>query len=195
MSTLRPIGVGSKTLIHGDKIAGFYGEVIGIITADKLRSIAGVAQGTAMQTGDIAWLKFSHNYKTLYIAKQPIQHSISWDYLQEKDLMFGKMVEIGGSAYLLRLMQGANSSPAGASGGCNSEWDNLFEKVRIGGLWNVYDSNELGLSSNGRVSWCQEVSSIDLLRRIGRQDSGINANISSLINIVYGWRPVLELLY
>lgn len=201
MSTLRPLGVGSQILTHGDKMAGFYGEVNGIITADELRSMVGVAQGTPMQTGDITWLKFSHNYKTLFIAKQPIQHSISWDYLQSLDLVFGKMIEIGGNVYLLRLMQGANVSPSNVVDGYNSEWDNLIVKVSTAGLWKLYSDINLGTSASGEIgsaTWCQEVRTANIAQRITRGSNyvyGFYSYASSGYLNTVSWRPVLELLY
>lgn len=199
MSTLRPLGVGSQILIHGDKMAGFYGEVNGIITADELRSMTGVSQGTPMQTGDITWLKFSHNYKTLYIAKQPIQHSISWDYLQSLDLVFGKMVEIGGKVYLLRLIQGANINANAHTqlSGYNSEWDNLI--VNSVNTWNIYTAAEIGVNGAilGRFTWCQEI--LILENRITRGGNsvinGYGNFASNRTDDVLGWRPILELLY
>lgn len=196
MSTLRPLGVGSQILTHGDKMDGFYGEVNGIITADELRSITNVAQGSPLQTGDITWLKFSHNYKTLYISKQPIQHSISWDYLHERDLVFGKMIEIDGKAYLLRLIQGNNVSPraSGVQAGTN-EWDNLMMFLISLGLYNEVDFGTG--ATNGRTTICMEVG-VSLESRVTRGGSSIGGvSDYSSNNTVYvlGWRPVLELLY
>ncbi|OZV10807.1 hypothetical protein CIW83_18490 [Tissierella sp. P1] len=193
--TLRPLGVGSQILAHGDIVAGFYGEVTGIITADELRALAGVTQGTAMQTGDITWLKFSSNYKTLYIAKQPIQHSISWDYLHERDLVFGKMIEIGNYVYLLRLMQGANISPANTSGGYNNEWDNLIVKSHTTGEWGLYSDADLNVNPIRTI--VQEVSSQSTEQRImrGYTISHFGRGGSSDSFNYVAWRPVLELLY
>jgi hypothetical protein len=206
MATLRPLGVGSQILTHGDKIAGFYGEVNGIITADKLRSMAGVTQGTPMQTGDITWLKFSHNYKTLFIAKQTIQAYISWDYLQSLDLIFGRMVEIGGSVYLLRLIQGANTSPSPgveASNldlGANNEWSNLISKIHKSGVWGLYEDSEIniGVAGVGNATWAQEVASENINNRVSLGIRGVNGFMhwnSGTKNGAQAWRPVLELLY
>lgn len=199
MATLRPLGVGSQVLTHGDRMAGFYGEANNIITADELRNIAGVTQGTPLQTGDIIWLKTSSNYKTLYIAKQPIQHSISWDHLQEKDLVFGKMIEIGNYVYLLRLIQGSNTNPIPAGNntiGINSEWNNLI--VQYCNIW--FNGNDLGFSDNGRWSWCQEVYYSNINNRIQRGGTlsnvaNLNPSASNSVDQLWGWRPVLELLY
>ena len=199
--TLRPLGVGSQILTHGDKMAGFFGEVTGIITADELRNIAGISQGNPLMHGDITWLKFSHTYKTLYVSKVPIQRSISWDYLHERDAVFGKMVEINGKVYLLRLIQGSNINPVPTTNntsGINSEWDNLM--VNYVNNWGG-DINFLGLvAGEGGWAHCQEVHASNIANRIQR--GGTTANISNLnyINssntgISYGWRPVLELLY
>lgn len=195
---LRPLGVGSQTLTHGNLVAGFYGEVSGIITANELRERVGVSQGTAIQTGDITWLKFSSNYKTLYIAKQPIQRSVTWDYLQSLDLVFGKLLEIGNYGYLLRLIQGSNSNPRSGytHSGCNNEWENLI--VPLVRDWGVYTLKDIIPYSDGGRTWSQEVWSTVSDRCV----AGISTNIANYGNVnsndnsvLHGWRPVLELLY
>jgi hypothetical protein len=197
MTTLRPLGVGSKILIHGDKVAGFYGEVNGIITVDELRALTGVSQGTPKITGDITWLKFSSNYKTLYVSKVLVQSTTSWDYLHERDLVFGKMVEIDNSVYLLRLIQGSNDNPtssSGLNGGINNEWVNLMKNAIAN--WNIYTESDLNIGGYN-ATWCQEV--IDgLTKRLTKGVTGIDANnapTSDSASGLYSWRPVLELLY
>lgn len=210
--SIRGIGPGPDTLIGGDLQAGFYGEVTGLITADDLRTATGVSQGTAMQTGDITWLKFAHQHKTLFIAKQPIQHSISWDHLNAQGVVSsfseggGKLLEINGGFYLVRLMQGCNvnpapnvtgDSPAGTTG-INNEWDNLIIPVHGEGGWAQYTNADIVVASgDGRATWCQEVHSNDLTRRVirGRYSvSYFHNNTSSNTASARGWRPVLELL-
>lgn len=198
MTTLRPLGVGSQVLIHGNKMAGFYGEVTGIITADELRNMTGVAQGNPLMYGDITWLKFSHNYKTLFVAKKPIQQSISWDYLHEKDLVFGKMVEIGEYVYLLRLMQGANSSPVDVNNNTPILYNSEYDKLLVGTM-----ISDLGINENdifNTYEFAQEVTSNGINNRVLRlfvsvDEARIAYGDSSLNNSNTKWRPVLELLY
>ena len=205
MSISRPLGVGSQALLHGDKMAGYYGEVTGLITANELRSKVGITEGTPMQSGDIKFLKYSHNNKTLFIPEKPISHSISWDNLHEKDLVFGKTVEIGGSLYLVRLIQGSSINPAtnyngdtppATVTGQNSEWDSLL--VPSVKSWNVVTEDDLGvLTGDGRYSWCQEVHSSNLTVRVIRGSGSVSSfyhGSSSSSVSVRGWRPVLELL-
>jgi hypothetical protein len=198
---------------QGNLQAGFYGEATGIITANDLRTATGVTQGTAMQTGDITWLKFAHQHKTLFIAKQPIQHSISWDHLNVNGVVSsfsvggGKLLEINGIFYLVRLMQGSNinpapnytgSSPSGTILGINNEWENLMIPVHGAGGWAQYTDADLVVASGeGRYTWCQEVHSNSLTNRVNR--GGISVAYfhyltSSDARFILGWRPVLEVL-
>jgi hypothetical protein len=199
---------------QGTTQAGFYGEVTGIITANDLRTATGVTQGTAMQTGDITWLKFAHQHKTLFIAKQPIQHSISWDHLNEKGVISsfsvggGKILEINGIFYLVRLMQGSNinpgpdynavDSPSGTTG-INNEWDNLIIPVHGAGGWAQYTNQQLnvGSSSTGNANFCQEAHQFGTNVAVARGYRSIGDYGYYYINLastVRGWRPVLEVL-
>ena len=90
-------------------MAGYYGKVSGLITGDELVAKTGLTAGTTAVSGDITWLKFSHNYKTLLVADRAIKHSISWDNIQAQNLVKGKPIKINGQYYLCRLMRGGIS--------------------------------------------------------------------------------------
>ena len=216
MSIVRGLGPGTGTLQSGNLTAGYYGKVTGIITGADLFAATGTSEdsttsgsGTAAVSGnkgingDITWLKFASNNKTLFVADRNVKYYISWDYLQKNGLVFGKPIEIGGVKYLCRLMQGCNVNPApNASGsspytggtdgtkipGINNEWDNLiipYTPLEADSYWtSVY-------------SWTQEAHSTALTARVVRgyyAVSFFNNNTSSSVNTSYGWRPVLEVL-
>ena len=214
MSIVRGLGPGTGTLQSGNLTAGYYGKVTGIITGADLFAATGTSEdsttsgsGTAAVSdnkginGDITWLKFASNNKTLFVADRNVKYYISWDYLQKNGLVFGKPIEIGGVKYLCRLMQGCNVNPApkfygsipytgvGTTiPGINNEWDNLiipYTPLEADSHWtNVY-------------SWMQEVHSDDLTTRVIRgyhAVSNFTYTTSSLVFAYGGWRPVLEVL-
>ena len=205
----RSLGLGSTTLIAGNDMYGYYGKYQGIITPNALITLAGITQGTTKNdeynnpNEDITWLKFSHNYKTLFVADRTIHHSISWNHLNSLDLVFGKVVDIGGQKYLLRLLQGANVNPASVSGGANSndEWDSLivqFTPNTEDSHWAIDDAVN---SSGGSVDFVQETSANELLNVFGRgyTTTANNPNAFSSMSktstlSITGYRPVLEVL-
>ena len=93
----RSLGLGSTTLQAGTDMYGYYGKYQGIITPNALITLAGITEGTTKNdanndpNANITWLKFSHNYKTLFVADRTIRHSISWNHLDSKGLVFGKV--------------------------------------------------------------------------------------------------------
>ena len=153
--------------------------------------------------GDITWLKFASNNKTLFVADRNIKTYISWDQIQTAGCVKGKVITINGINYLCRLIQGCNINPApNASGsspytggtdgtkipGINNEWDNLiipYTPLEADSYWtSVY-------------SWTQEAHSTGLASRVMRGSdtvSGFISGTSSYVNISRGWRPVLEVL-
>ena len=175
----------NNTIIAGNQLAGFYGKQTGIITGTELETETGLTAGTLAVSGDITWLKFSHNNKTLFVADRAIRTSISWDDIQAQDLVKGKVIETKGRYYLVRLMTGGNSNPADEAGG---EWDDLIV---------AFTSNDADSNWDGVKTWTQEISSTDIANRIHRGDTavdGIDNIIASTATADYIYRPVLELL-
>jgi len=152
-------GPGPQTLIAGDMTAGFFGEVSAdeLFRGDELALMVGVTEGVA-QNSTAGWLKFAHNNKIKYIAKQTFRHTISWDHLYSRGIVYGTdddgvaprgtatnqftTVEKDGSQFVVRLATGANGDPfddtdptAYAEGmhllnlGAGSEWNELMYRV------------------------------------------------------------------
>ena len=179
-----PVEKGSK-LIAGTPMAGYYGKVNGLITGTDLCTAVGLTAGTLAVSGDITWLKFSHNYKTLFVADQAIRHTISWDQIQAQNLVKGKVITIGDKEYLCRLMTGGNSNPAASAGG---EWNDLIV---------AFTPNDADSHWSDTWSWCQEIASIDIAKAYRRGSVSVSALNYSLRNAFETWisyRPVLELL-
>lgn len=184
---------------------GYYGKYKGLATPNELISLAGITQGVTKNDAynnpdeDITWLKFSHNYKTLFVADRTISRSVSWNHLDSKGLVFGKVVDIDGKKYLLRLLQGANVNPANVGGGANSndEWDSLivqFTPDTADSHWGVSDSIN---TAGGSYTICQETSNAVencRVRGYNAVTSGFSVNKLASITTM-GYRPVLEVLY
>lgn len=203
----RPIGLGSKELLLSTSLDGkygYYGKYQGICTPNELISLAGITEGTTKNdayndpNADITWLKFSHNYKTLFVADRTIHNSVSWNHLDSKGVVFGKVVDIDGQKYLLRLLQGANVNPASVKGGANSndEWDSLIVQFTP----NTEDSHfgtDIANTNGGSYAWCQETYYNDTTRSIIRGSSTVDSlsprgKDTKTTNDSY--RPVLEVL-
>ena len=130
---------------------------------------------------DLTFLKFISNGKTLLVSDRNIKNNISWDMLNERKLVFGKIIEINSIKYKVRLLTA-------------SEWDNLIVK-----------HTPLNKDSNYKdiYSWVQNVYSINDLKkyystyRVIRGSSTVSNFTyysSSLVTTTNGWRQVLEML-
>lgn len=149
-----PGGPGPSTFIAGDKYAGFLGEVPAseLFTAEEIASACSVSQGTAQNSNEV-WLKFMIDQKTIFVAKKPMRHSVSYAHLQARNIAMstgGRIVEKNGYTFRSRMFagKGTNSSPTVISDAHGSEWNRLMlpihEKI-IDGSWAVPDAVEEGL--------------------------------------------------
>ena len=201
----RSLGLGSTTLSAGTDMYGYYGKYQGIITPNALITLAGITEGLTKSdanndpNANITWLKFSHNYKTLFVADRTILHSISWNHLDSKGLVFGKVVDIGGQKYLLRLLQGANVNPASAAGAnqSNDEWQSLIVQFTPDTADSHWDATDAVNTSGGGFTYCQETSAFAIAQTRNRGSSTLanmgQATKSSALSSL-GYRPVLEVL-
>lgn len=197
----------------------FLGEVSAseFITGDALASAIGLTAGTAQHT-NAGWLHFELDGKTLYVAKKPYRHSVSWNNINGRGAVFGtRTVVINGGTYKVRLLTGADVDPTpprssfNPVGTSDSEWDRLIYNVHNGvhtrannmtppGHWPLYSDTDLVVHStggNGSRSWCQETDANDTSRRLGRGSFGVSYftfNGASTAARSSGWRPVLELV-
>ena len=153
----------------------------GTIEAYKLTSAMATTEEYAQQ------YKYDHS---LFIADYAVTHTVSWDDLNTKSLIFGKDYVAGGVDYTLRapsvgsISTGSGNSERGVPQ--NNEWDTMLNK----------DSGYIH-NCNGMFSWGQDVSSGGASHRAIR---GYNsARLWSNNNATYsypivGFRPVLEVL-
>ena len=153
----------------------------GTMNAYKLTSEMATTEAYAQQ------YKYAHS---LFVADYVVTHTVSWDDLNTKSLIFGKDYVAGGVGYTLRAPSvgssytGSGNSERGTPQ--SNEWDTILNK----------DSGYIQ-NWNKMYLWGQDVSSVDASYRARRgylsarywysnSDTGSNPSL--------GFRPVLEVL-
>ena len=153
----------------------------GTVDAYKLTSAMATTDGYAEQN------KYAHS---LFVADYAVTHTVSWDDLNTKGLIFGKNYASGGVDYTMRAPSvGSNATGSGDSQRGvpqSNEWDTMLNKN------SGYIKNW-----NGIYSWGQDTtrynSSFRAVRGfISARLWGIDNAASSDPNVVF--RPVLEIL-
>ena len=154
---------------------------VGTIEAYKLTSATVTTEEYAQQN------KYPHS---LFVADYAVTHTVSWDDLNTKSLIFGKNYASGGVDYTLRAPSvGSNSTGSGESQHdtpSNNEWDRILDK-NSGYIQNW----------NKMYSWGQDTSSAaESFRASLGFTSARNWNhtYASYSYSVVGFRPVLEVL-
>ena len=153
----------------------------GTIEAYKLTSEMATTEAYAQQ------YKYAHS---LFVADYAVTHTVSWDDLNTKSLIFGKNYASGGVDYTLRAPSvGSNSTGSGESQHdtpSNNEWDRILDK-NSGYIQNW----------NKMYSWGQDTSSVAKSYRAVRGYISARYWIScnAALSLPYlGFRPVLEVL-
>ena len=153
----------------------------GTVDAYKLMSEMATTEAYAQQ------YKYAHS---LFVADYAVTHTVSWDDLNTKGLIFGKNYASGGVDYTLRapsvgsISTGSGDSQRGVPQ--SNEWDTMLNK-NSGYIQNW----------NKMYSWGQDTSSAAESFRAYR---GYNSarfwyyTSSSFRNVYLGFRPVLEVL-
>ena len=153
----------------------------GTIEAYKLTSAMATTEEYAQQN------KYAHS---LFVADYAVTHTVSWDDLNTKGLIFGKDYASGGVDYTLRAPSvgsdstGWDDSERGTP--TNNEWDTILDKD------NGYIQNW-----NKIISWGQDVSSDNASCRAVRRYSSARSwgyVSSSGRDVSLGFRPDLEVL-
>ena len=153
----------------------------GTIEAYKLTSEMATTEAYAQQ------YKYAHS---LFVADYAVTHTVSWDDLNTKSLIFGKDYASGGVGYTLRAPSvgssytGSGNSERGTPQ--SNEWDTILNK----------DSGYIQ-NWNKMYLWGQDVSSVDASYRARRGYLSARywySNSAPLSNSYLGFRPVLEVL-
>ena len=154
---------------------------VGTIEAYKLTSEMATTEAYAQQ------YKYAHS---LFIADYAVTHTVSWDDLNTKSLIFGKDYVAGGVDYTLRAPSvGSNYTGSGNSERGvpqSNECDTMLNK----------DSGYIQ-NWNKMYSWGQDAFSGDASSRAIRgyvSARGYGWDASSRRSASYGFRPVLEVL-
>ena len=152
---------------------------VGTVNAYKLTS------ETATTEEDAQREKYPHS---LFIADYAVTHTVSWDDLNTKSLIFGKDYVASGVDYTLRAPSvGSNATGSGDSQRGvpqSNEWDTILDKKD-------------GYIKNGiyMYSWGQDTHSISASLRAVRGCNSArywNSNYATFSNPHVGFRPVLE---
>ena len=151
----------------------------GAVNAYKLTSAMATTEEYAQQ------YKYDHS---LFIADHAVTHTVSWDDLNTKSLIFGKNYASGGVDYTLRAPSvGSNSTGSGDSQRGvpqSNEWDTMLNK-NSGYIQNW----------NGMYSWGQDTASVNASDRALRGCISArfwNFSYASYSYPIVGFRPVLE---
>ena len=153
----------------------------GTVDAYKLTTAMETTEEYAQQN------KYAHS---LFVADYAVTHTVSWDDLNTKSLIFGKDYVAGGVGYTLRAPSaGSKSTGSGDSQRGtpqSNEWDTMLDK-NSGYIqnWNIM------------FSWGQDTASFDAwFRAVRGHHSARNwANYGAAYSYpVVGFRPVLEVL-
>ena len=151
----------------------------GAVNAYKLTSAMATTEEYAQQ------YKYDHS---LFIADHAVTHTVSWDDLNTKSLIFGKDYVAGGVDYTLRAPSvgsdhtGSDESKRGVPQ--SNEWDTMLNK-NSGYIQNW----------NGMYSWGQDTASVNASDRALRGCISArfwNFSYASYSYPIVGFRPVLE---
>ena len=153
----------------------------GTVNAYKLTSEMATTEAYAQQ------YKYAHS---LFVADYVVTHTVSWDDLNTKSLIFGKDYVAGGVGYTLRAPSVGSSytGPGNSERGTpqSNEWDTILNK----------DSGYIQ-NWNKMYLWGQDVSSVDASYRARRGYLSArywNDCYATLSTPRVGFRPVLEVL-
>ena len=154
---------------------------VGTIEAYKLTSATVTTEEYAQQN------KYPHS---LFVADYAVTHTVSWDDLNTKSLIFGKNYASGGVDYTLRAPSvGSNSTGSGESQHdtpSNNEWDRILDK-NSGYIQNWNKMYSWGQDTSSAAESFRAVRGYYSARRWNYYDATF-----SYPNV--GFRPVLEVL-
>lgn len=178
---------GSNTLIGGDELGGYFGEVsaIDLISGEDLCSAIGLTAGT-LQNSDAGWLKYASNNEIMYVAKRTFRSSISWNAINAVGAIFGdKKIAIGSHVFSVRALS-------------SGEWDKLIYPVHVKyGTWANFTNADLRVASGyGRSTWTSTSPSSPY--RVCRGTDSVEYMSNTLQGVAdseCGFRPVLVYLY
>lgn len=169
-----------------------------LVNGTALANQSGITHGNATNS-TAGFLKFARKGKLIYVASRPFRSSISWDYLNARNLIKGnRTVTIDGKVYVVRLLTGGNGDPSTGAGG---EWNELMYAVcsdrpadYTGPVLANLHPNTLGIG-NGAMTMCQETWASNSERCVCRGQNNVadySGYLKTFQSTTVYWRPVLE---
>ena len=154
---------------------------VGTVNAYKLTSAMATTEEYAQQN------KYAHS---LFVADYAVTHTVSWNDLNTKSLIFGKNYASGGVDYTLRApsvgsgFTGSDDSERGTPQ--SNEWDAVLDK-NSGYVKNWNDIYSWGQDTSSYESWYRAVRGSNSARYWSN-------GYASTSHPLVGFRPVLEVL-
>lgn len=128
-----------------DDVYEYMGEKIEIKNSDK------------NDENKLSWVEINDNNKKLLICDRNILKGVSWDELNNQNLVFGKVIIIDGQKYILRLLKGGDK-----------------KKDDVDNEWNRYIVNEeqlFGLPISTELDTSEKVNNSNLDKINGKNNS------------------------
>lgn len=94
----------------------------------------------------LSWVEINENNKKLLICDRNILVGVSWEELNNQNLVFGKVIMIKGKKYMLRLLKGGNTKKDNVE----NEWNKYI--INEDGLPNLPISTEYDKSNKGKTN-------------------------------------------
>ena len=132
-------------LVNYDDVHEYMGEKIEIKNSDK------------SDKNKLSWVEINDNNKKFLICDRNVLKGISWDELNNQNLVFGKVVIIEGQKYILRLLKGGNKK--------NDDVDNEWNR------YIVNDDNILGLPISAESDKSDKINNNSLDKLNGENNS------------------------
>ena len=134
-------------------------------------------------------MEYEHS---LFISEYNITHTVSWNELNKKDLIFRNLTEYNGVPYYIHAPSGGARYDTGPF---NNEWQRIFEK-NSGFVKNSYDMVEADGIVSTQDSWCQDTNpnatrEFRVVRSGG--GSGFYSYPPDRATRMTAYRPVLEI--
>ena len=134
-------------------------------------------------------MEYEHS---LFISEYNITHTVSWNELNKKDLIFRNLTEYNGVQYYIHAPSGGARYDTGPF---NNEWQRIFEK-NSGFIKNSYDMVEADGIVSTQDSWCQDTNpnatrEFRVVRSGG--GSGFYSYPPDRATRMTAYRPVLEI--
>lgn len=214
-------GPGSKYLLYGDANAGFFGEVTAteLFTTAQVTSYARLRAGVDLITSPV-WLKFAYKGRFLFIAKQPIRSTISWNDIYKAGAAYGEdndggalspqnvnqiaLAKKGTDNFVIRLIKGDAVNPsemvnavADTNYARDSEWNQLLYRLiaptraQFAQPWANYSNTDMGITSSASVMLEHNTTLASGV--LARGNTSIDAVTVLAFTATTGvWRPVVE---